>query len=279
MGQDFIDSLRKSFESIRFTHVVALLLLWLLVSIIVKVLQSFVKRFGKGKLTGQTVMVIDKTLGTIGFATAALIFLHELGFDVTAILGAAGILGIAIGFAAQTSISNVISGFFLISEKSFEVGDVVNVEGVSGVILSIDILSVKIKTFDNTFVRLPNEILIKSKVVNVTRFPIRRLDLTITLHRDDPIPRVLELLTRIAQDNRFSLGNPEPLAMVQNFSSSGVEYFLGAWFEKSDLLAIKNSLLAELQEALHQEGFRLMGTVIDLVSTRASLPTKAEELQ
>lgn len=104
----------------------------------------------------------------------AMSVLHQLGFSLTIILGAAGVLSVAIGFASQTSASNLISGLFLIGEKPFSVGDVICVGETVGEVLSIDLLSVKLRTFDNVFVRVPNETLIKSQIVNLTRFDIRR---------------------------------------------------------------------------------------------------------
>ena len=78
--------------------------------------------------------------------------------------GTAGIAGIAIGFASQTSVSNIISGIFLISERPFSVGDQIQVGTTKGIILSIDLLSVKLRTFENQLIRIPNESLIKSGV-------------------------------------------------------------------------------------------------------------------
>ncbi|MDZ7816437.1 MAG: mechanosensitive ion channel [Planctomycetota bacterium] len=103
-------------------------------------------------------------------------FLDELGYKLTALLGAAGIAGIAIGFAAQTSLSNIISGFFLLSERPFAQGDLVQCGSDTGFVLSVSLLSVKMRTFDNKLIRIPNENLIKKEVYNLTKFPIRRVN-------------------------------------------------------------------------------------------------------
>jgi hypothetical protein len=66
---------------------------------------------------------------------------------------------------------------FLIAERSFVVGDLLDVNGRLGFVISIDLLSVKLRTFDNLMMRVPNEEMIKTTVLNLTRFPIRRLDL------------------------------------------------------------------------------------------------------
>jgi len=95
------------------------------------------------------------------------------------LLGAAGILTVAPGFASQTSASNLVSGLFMIAEHPFGVGDTIRLGSIAGEVPSIDLLSVNLRTPDNLYVRIPNETMIKSEITNLTRFPIRRLDLEI----------------------------------------------------------------------------------------------------
>ena len=116
-------------------------------------------------------------LQRFGFYGLALIIvmasLRELGFSLSVILGAAGILTVAVGFAAQTSASNLISGLFLVVEKSFKLGDVIKVGDITGEVLSIDLLSVKLRQYDNVYVRVPNETLIKSSFSNLSHFLVK----------------------------------------------------------------------------------------------------------
>ena len=133
-------------------------------------------------LTPQQAMLQRRFVFYIVFAIFIASALDQLGFHIGALLGAAGILTVAIGIASQTSMSNIISGIFMIGEKPFEVGHTVKVNDMQGEILSIDLLSVKMRTNDNTMVRIPNELLIKSAIVNLSYFPIRRIDLKIGMH-------------------------------------------------------------------------------------------------
>src|SRR5688572_697271 len=75
--------------------------------------------------------------------------LHEFGFNVTALLGAAGVIGVAIGFASQASISNIISGFFLLLERPFSIGDMIKSGDIIGFAESIDLLAIRVRTRDN----------------------------------------------------------------------------------------------------------------------------------
>src|SRR3990167_1958779 len=77
------------------------------------------------------------------------ITLQSVGVDISALITAAGIAGVAIGFAAQTSFTNIISGIMLVIERSFKVGDVIVCDGVQGTIESIGLLSFLLRTIDN----------------------------------------------------------------------------------------------------------------------------------
>lgn len=175
--------------------------------------------------------------------------LRELGFKLNVLLGAAGILSVAVGFASQTSASNIISGLFLIGERPFSVGDVIRVGSTTGEVLSIDLLSAKLRTFDNLFVRIPNETLIKSEVTNMTRFPIRRLDLEIGIAYKEDVDRVSEVLKEVASANPLSLEEPEPLIIFIGFGDSAINLRFSVWATKERFLELKNSIQAEIKTA------------------------------
>lgn len=200
---------------------------------------------------GRNVIIYSGTI--IVFMTV----LGEIGVDLRTILGAAGIVGIAIGFASQTSVSNIISGLFLLSEKPFAVGDLIRVGDKMGVILSIDLMSIKIRTMDNLFIRLPNEKVLNTEVVNITRFPIRRLDFTVRVTHKEDVARIRNLLAEIARETPHALREPEPLVLFQNFTELGMEFLLGVWFLKTDFVVLKNSLAQAIKERFDAEGVEI----------------------
>src|SRR5690606_3292870 len=141
--------------------------------------------------------------------------ISELTIDLTAIFGAAGIIGIVVGVASQTSIGNIVSGFFLVSEKSFELGDLIRIGDKSGTVYSIYLFSIKIKTFDNLLLRIPNQTVISSEVINVTRFPIRRFDLDLSVAYKEDLGKVKEIIDRVVKNNPLCLDEPEPVVIFK----------------------------------------------------------------
>ena len=196
--------------------------------------------------------------------------MRELGFDLSVVLGAAGILTVAIGFASQTSASNLISGLFLTMERPFSIGDVIKVGETVGEVISIDLLSVKVRTYDNLFVRLPNESMIKTQVTTLTKFPIRRADIKVGVAYKEDIERVKALLLDIAKVNPMCLEEPGPLFILLGFGSSSVDIQLSVWATRENFLALKNDMYQSIKKRFDEEGIEIPFPHISLYSGEAS---------
>lgn len=215
------------------------------------------RRSMEKRLSPQVAMLLAKVVSYSAIAVIALILLKELGIKLTPLLGAAGVIGIAVGFAAQTSLSNLISGVFLILEQPFQVGDLVRTEQHMGLVHSIDLLSVKIRTFDNTLIRIPNETMIKTAVTNVTAFPIRRMDLTIGVAYKEDIERVMKILREIADGIPEILDEPEPFILFKGFADSALEFLVGVWLAKADYVTVRNQFLPTIKKRFDEEGIEI----------------------
>ena len=181
--------------------------------------------------------------------------LREMGLKLSVFLGAAGILTVAIGFASQTSASNLISGLFILGEGAFEIGDLIQItlirgQTIEGEVLSIDLMSVKLRTFDNVFIRVPNEQLIKTPVMNLTRFPIRRIPITIAVDYKEDLGKVRRVLLELASEYPLVLDEPKAIVTVQNFKESNIELLFAVWTRRENYLQVRD----EIQEIV-RNGF------------------------
>lgn len=209
------------------------------------------------KYTLQQGMVAGKVLFYPGLLIIFISVLHQLQFSLTPLLGAAGILGIALGFASQTSVSNIISGFFLIAERPFEVDDIIQIGDTVGRVLSIDTLSVKLRTFDNQYVRIPNETIVKSQVTTITRFPVRRVDLNVGVAYKEDVERVREVLLDVVTVNPRALMEPEPMVFFDGYGDSALMLRLAVWATRDNFIVLKNSLLEEIKDRFDEEGIEI----------------------
>lgn len=183
--------------------------------------------------------------------------LNQLGFQLGILLGAAGVLTVALGFASQTSAANVISGLFVIGEGSISVGDVITVNGTTGEVLSIDWLSIKLRTFDNLFIRIPNESFIKSEVTNLSKFPIRRADIMIGIAYQEDMGHARNVLMEVASKNPLCLVDPAPLVIMRGFGESALNLQFSVWAVAENFLAMRNSLYEEVKLAFDTAGIEI----------------------
>ncbi len=218
---------------------------------------KWVRRWATLKINPQVGLIGGKLIFYLGMAGLVVSTMTELGFSLTPLLGAAGVVGIALGFASQTSVSNVIAGLFLIAESPFVVDDLIQVGDVMGRVLSVDTMSVKLRTLDNRFVRIPNDTLIKSTVTNITRFPIRRLDVRLGVaYKEDP-ERVRRVLLEIAEQNPMALMEPEPIVVFEMFGESSLDMLFAVWTTRENFLSLKNSIQQTVKKRFDEEGIEI----------------------
>lgn len=207
--------------------------------------------------SAQTKMIWTKLISYLGATFIIAMMFAHMGMSLSAIMGTAGVLGIAVGIASQKSLGNVISGFFIVSEQAFKIGDIIKVGDQLGVVHAIDMLSIKLKTFDNLLIRIPNETLVSENLVNITQFPIRRMDLLIGVDSRVRIAEVRTFLETTAAENTLVLNAPPPFFVVRDADEKGLLLQFGVWFENANYADVRNSLYESIQNGFAERGWNL----------------------
>jgi small-conductance mechanosensitive channel len=237
--------------------IISAALLVLVGYLIARILSASIAKTFLKQLTPQQYMLLRRFIFYLVIVLFIASAIEQLGFHISALLGAAGILTVAIGIASQTSMSNVVSGLFMIGEKPFEVGDQVKVSEIQGEVLSIDLLSVRIRTNDNTMVRIPNELLIKSAITNLSYYPIRRADLKIGISYKEDLDKVRKVLMDVADNNPLSLIEPRPLFQVLEFGDSSINIQFSVWSSRPHFIELKNTVQSEIKKAFDKQGIEM----------------------
>ena len=251
----------------RFAQIIRVVLMLILGIPLISLLRSLTKRLVRDKLSAQGELLVIRTVYYTSLLILFMTILNEFGFKLSALLGAAGIFGIALGFASQISVSNIISGIFLISEKPFVIGDTVQIGSTSGEVQSIDLLSIKLRTADNRFVRVPNETMIKSEVINITKYPIRRLEIPLLISPGNDLAKVSALLHKIAQQQELSLSQPEPAVIIDSFTELGTKLIFYVWSNKESIILLKSALMQHIVDEFEKEHISMSQTRLRLVGT------------
>jgi len=222
-----------------------------------RLIGAAVLRVVSRRATPQGAMLLRRVVFYALFLLVVIATLNQLGFQLGVLLGAAGILTVALGFASQTSASNLISGLFLIAERPFVVGDIITVEDVTGEVLTIDLLSIKLRTFDNLYVRVPNEMIIKSRITNLTHFPIRRFDMQVGVAYKEDLEKVKRVLFAVADRNPLCLDEPKPLFIFKGYGDSALEMQFSVWAQREQWLEMRNQLHLQIKAAFDAEGIEI----------------------
>jgi small-conductance mechanosensitive channel len=250
----FVDSIRNltwNEEVRKVTFAAVIILLGIVASRVLR------RRLPLDRLHPQHQLIVRRFTGYLVLGIAFAWALQQLGVSLGVVLGAAGLLTVAIGFAAQTSVSNLISGLFLMVEQPFVVGDVIQVADATGEVISIDLLSVRLRTFDNLLVRIPNESMIKSNVTNLTYFPIRRFDMQVGVAYKEDLSKVGEVLMEIADNNPICLQEPKPLIIFSGFGDSAINLQFSVWAMKENFLELRNSTQNAVKRSFEQHGIEI----------------------
>ncbi|MCJ7539381.1 MAG: mechanosensitive ion channel family protein [Desulfobacterales bacterium] len=182
--------------------------------------------------------LINKFSGAIIYATAIVLALDILGVNVMPFIAGAGVAGIAIGFAAKDTLSNLIAGVLLIIDRPFEVGDRIEVWSAPagsaswGDVIDIGLRATKIKTTDNIVIIIPNNEIMKRDIVNYTIISTNiRVRINVGIAYDANIEKAKELILNVAESVSWISKTPAPKVVVRSFGESSVDLQLRVWID------------------------------------------------
>lgn len=258
-----LDTLKEYISTeniVKFTTSVIAILIFCL---IYKFVRKYIKNYTRNKFKNQTSEIIDKTIKYGFYIFMAMYILSLFGIKLSAVWGAAGVAGLAIGFAAQTSVSNVISGVFVMVEKSLQVDDFITVDDVSGTVSHVNLLCVTVKTLDGQMVRIPNSTVLGSNLTNFSHYPIRRFVFDLPISYDSDMKTALDAALKIPALCPTVLQDPAPVAFFDGFGDA-VNLKLAVWMNRTDFIQTKNDVFINAVKVFNDCGVSIPFTRYDV---------------
>lgn len=173
--------------------------------------------------------------------------LQKLGVPITSLMAVLGAAGLAIGLALKDSLSNIASGVMLIMLRPFKAGDSVKVAGVEGVVEQVRIFTSTLTTYQNEVIVLPNSEITKSAIINLTRKPVRRIDISVGIDYGGRIDQARDVLLALSAAHPKVLKTPASMVLVTGLGESSVDLSLRAWVKTADFIQTRS----DLTEAVH----------------------------
>ena len=236
----------------------------LILYIAYRIFRSMIRKIPEKSLKPAYSILFQKILVYVYYGFSCVFILGLFGIKLSVIWGAAGIAGVALGFAAQTSVSNIISGIFLLSERTMQVGDLVTIDDITGIVDSTDLLSVKIRTLDNQLVRIPNSTIINNNLINTSFYPNRRMTVKVSVSYETDLQKALDVLKKVPDSCPTVLDEPSPSAWIDSFGESGIKMVLAVWFRQDSFLQTKNDVFVAVQKVFADSGITIPFNHLDV---------------
>lgn len=210
----------------------------------------------------ENIAIILVVGGTIYFIFSA------WNIDMTAWLASAGIVGIAVGFAAKDTLANLFSGVFIMADAPYKIGDYVVLDsGERGEVTHIGIRSTRILTRDDVEITIPNSIIGNTKIINESGGPHKkyRIRIKVGVAYGSDIDKVKEILMDIALNDEGICKDPEPRVRFRQFGGSSLDFELLGWIEEPMLRGkVSDSLNSTIYKRFNAEGVEIPYSKHDL---------------
>ena len=214
--------------------------------LIIKWASMFINNTGKKFESDQTlIQVINELIKYTVYAFAVTLILNEIGINITAIAVSLGIVGIAVGFAARDTISNFIAGLFVLGDKSFKVGDIIEISNQKGKVMIMGFRVTKLVTPDNNIITIPNSNFSKNVHINHTPLEEKRVDLDVTIPYSVDIEDITKSFDELTSGFKWALDEPKANVNINELSDNGIKATLSVWVDDPWKVADYRSIIAK----------------------------------
>ena len=183
--------------------------------------------------------------------------LSQLGISIGPLLAGLGIAGIIIGFALQDTLSNFASGMMILLYRPYDVGDLIDAGGEFGTVTDMSLVSTVILTIDNQKLVLPNNLIWRGVIRNITAEETRRVDMTFGISYDDDIPKAERILEEILVAHESVLKDPEPIVKLHTLGESSVDFVVRPWVRTDDYWNVYWDVTREVKMRFDAEGISI----------------------
>jgi small-conductance mechanosensitive channel len=227
--------------------------------IIARIVSVFFKRYLAANLPVNTAINLHKIIYYGIIIVTLLAVVTSQGIDLSGLMVAGGIFGIIIGFATQSVVSNLFSGIFLMFDRPAKTGDLIEIpqSKIYGKLMDITIFSTRIKLFDGSIMRVPNEKVFTSEIRNVSGSEVRRLEVVLGIAYKEDIDRAISVIKKAVSRLAYVLREPEPTVWTEQLADSSVNLKVLIWIPRDEWDNVGPILLKEIKRDIDDAGIEI----------------------
>ena len=216
----------------------------------------------------RTVPMFDLSAKLLTILVGSYLLLLIWGINPVGWLASAGIVGIAVGFAAKDTLANLFSGFFIVADAPYKIGDYINLDsGERGKVSAIGLRSTRLLTRDDVEITIPNGVIAGAKIINESGGPALKMrqKLNVGVAYGSDVDQVCEILKEIAVRHEEVCSDPEPRVRMTGFGASSLDFDLQVWIQHPEVRGrIRHDLFMAIYKKLTEEGIEIPYTKQDL---------------
>ncbi|MCQ2104820.1 MAG: mechanosensitive ion channel family protein [Fibrobacter sp.] len=238
-------------------QVLLVLLVFVAVKVFVWSFRKFLLRMTKRGMDPAAVPLITDLIKYVVYISALIVCLNIFGVNTTGIVAMISAASLAIGFALKDTLSNIASGIVLLFLRPFKAGDLIECGSIKGKILGIGLFNTTLETLDGLYVSAPNSSLWGAPIVNFSKNPYRRLEITVGISYNTSLDHVMESLRNmVAGETRF-MRDPEPSFFVSGLDDSAVTISVYVWVRSSEFGALKREYTEAVKRLFDEKGIEI----------------------
>ena len=236
-------------------NIVAAIAIVIIGMIVARIVSNTVNRLMVSRKIDATVADFLSALVRYGIIAFTLIAaLGRVGVQTASVIAVLGAAGLAVGLALQGSLSNLAAGVLLVMFRPFRAGEYVDLGGVAGTVLNVQIFSTTMRTVDGKIVVIPNGKIIAGNIINFSREPVRRNEFIIGVAYDSDIDQVKKILTDIIQSDERILKDREMTVRLNELGASSINFVVRVWSNSSDLQSVYWDVLERIKREFDANG-------------------------
>jgi small conductance mechanosensitive channel len=186
-----------------------------------------------------------------------LIALSQVGVSLGPALAGLGVAGFIVGFALQDTLGNFAAGGMILIYRPYDVDDLIEVAGVSGLVKKMTLVSTTIATFDNQILVIPNSKIWGDVIRNVTAQKLRRVDLQFGIAYGDDIEHAERVLRDVVESHELVLRSPEAMIKLHTLGDSSMNFIVRPWVRTADYWSVYWDITREVKLRFDKEGISI----------------------
>lgn len=258
-------------------NIVAAIAIIIVGMIIARIISNTVNRLLRARHIDATVADFLSALvryGVVAFTVIAA--LGRIGVQTASVIAVLGAAGLAVGLALQGSLANLAAGVLLVTFRPFRTGEFVDLGGVMGTVLNVQIFSTTLRTADGKFVVVPNGKIISGNIVNFSREPVRRNEFVIGVAYEANVDDVIALLQQVVEADSRVLKEKGIQIGLNELAASSMNFVVRCWSNSGDLQDVYWDLLKNFKRALDAKGIGIPYPQMDVHLHQKAVPATAE---